>query len=879
MSAHRRVVPPRRPSHDESLMGLNVANIDFEGSVSGSVGSRGSRGGRDDLSLAYSIDDHQSRASTYISAASEDEEDKSFTQAYYHPALPTPAENPAPPPPPPEPEEPTAFESFIAHPIDYIFGGNDDDVSTLGGFGESFRWGDGDASTIATTPTLTQEFMQQQPTIYEDEEEDRASSSRSSSYHSKSQSGDGGASVRFNTEDEEYTYGGDEDEYTYGEVEEASLSQGGEGDLYNPKKGGSYSGSRSQASIYSRDEEASQGTYESAGLAKSIISSDNEDSYAGEKSYAAKFTRSSFSSGQEGSYSSRQGGSMTDEDASRSRYSKDASHASYEDEASITLSVIAADMPKRRPPQEPWNEDDSASVHSSRSSMWRRNVANNKSWRSTKSMDARNRGLADSRSVYSMSGRSTYSMANSVMPETPEVIVSSHGGPTMTMGMSGRAVVHVKMEHANDGTIENLSYTTPLVDALPGESARDDYMEQFNDEDTVTAGNKDHVPWYGYYHARSSFIRQCHTRQCYRVNVMLLVGLALILTITISVSTVVSSADSAGGSATTTRNTADMNTISLNDLTAPAPISGITLPDVLDANLKDWFTEDGNNAAHRDDVPYYFHIPLAGAMIAHESWAHCLGFTIASAGGKASISNTTLTSTLVRGASFVNVDLSNPSGIEHAARMDLVPSGIPDVIISPLFGDIVSNLYSHKHRNKFMITMRHPIDRAVALFEFKKSATSEPNYDPALTDMTLEQYALSGHIESNYVTRLLTMKYSGSLTSEDLDFCKELLRRKAVVGIYEKMEATLTHFERYFGWTPVATDAVDCQAKLVQDGVATESVIQLDAGSSAFALIKQQNMFDIALYDYTHNVLVPYQNEVIERQIQMSLGGGGNIIA
>jgi hypothetical protein len=811
-------------------MGINVAgtNLDGSGSVMDySVDSRaGSQGGGrgDDLSLAYSIDDNRSRASTYISASSEDD----FARSYYHPALPTPAENPAPPPPPPEPEQPTAFESFIASPIDYIFGGNDDDVSTLGGFNESFRW-DGDASTIASTPTLTQEFRQQklQPTIYEDSG-DEESSSRSR--------GADGASVHFSNEED--------DQYTYGEVEEASMSQGGEGDddLYNPSKGG---GGRYLSESGSDQEEASVGTYESSG----------------EQSHAPKSLHSA--------YSSRGGGSMTDEDASRGRFS---------DDVSLSLSAIAEQMPKRRPPQEEWSQADSASLHSSQSEVWRRNIASNKSWKVTKSeVHRRPSGLADSRSVYSMGNRSAYSLGGSLMPERAEVVTpGTHGGPMMTVGMSGRAVVHVKLNHATDGTIESLAYTTPLIDGQTVDS-RGDYTENFNDEDTVTAGSNDRVPWYDYYHARSKLIRRCHTRQCYRLNVMALVGLVLVLTVVISISTIISADESGGGS--TPRNTGGTSAASLNDLAPPSKIAGVTLPSVLDSNLENWFSIDGDNSAHKDDVPYYFHIPLAGAMIAHESWAHCLGFTIASAGGKAAISNTTLKSTLVKGASFVNVDVTVPAGIEHAAKMGLVPSGLPDVIISPLFGDVVTNLYGPSHKNKFMMTMRHPVDRAVALFEFKKSATSDPNYDPSLNDMTIEEFALSGLIESNYVVRLLTGKFSGSLTSDDLNFCKELLRRKAVVGIYEQLEASLTHFERYFGWTPVATDALNCQAKVVEDGVAVESVVQLDAGSSAYALIKQQNIFDLALYGYMRNVLVPFQIEVIERQAQSMLGGGGNIIS
>lgn len=442
----------------------------------------------------------------------------------------------------------------------------------------------------------------------------------------------------------------------------------------------------------------------------------------------------------------------------------------------------------------------------------------------------------------------------------------------MTMGMSGRAVVHVKMDHNTEGTIERLDYTMPLIDAPPPP----DMDDLFNDEDTVTAGNKEHLPWYDYYFARSKIFRTCHSKQCYRINAMILAAVTLILTASISVTSVMNEARGqpySSASSQTGRNTA--GTVSLYDLAAPTQISGVRLPNFLDTRLKDWFNADGHNAAHADDVPFYFHIPIAGALIASKSWNQCLGFTIASDGGKAEVSNTTLKTMQRRGSSFVNVDVTTPLGVQHAAQMGLVPSGLPDVLVSPLFADVIENLYSKSFQTTLMMTMRNPVDRAVAMFEYMKTAISDPSYSPALADMTLEQYALSGFIQNNYVVRLLTGKFRGTLSIADVNLCKELLRRKALVGTYEQMETSLMHFERYFGWTQTASDVLSCQAKHIQDGYFRESTIKLDRGSSAYVLIKQQNLFDITLYEYIHNILVPFQTEAILRQAEMPSGGGG----
>jgi hypothetical protein len=165
-----------------------------------------------------------------------------------------------------------------------------------------------------------------------------------------------------------------------------------------------------------------------------------------------------------------------------------------------------------------------------------------------------------------------------------------------------------------------------------------------------------------------------------------------------------------------------------------------------------------------------------------------------------------------------------------------------------------------------IVTFRHPVERAVAMHNYMTKATWDPHYNPSLASMTLEEYALGENIENNYVTRLLLDKHGGRLTKDDLAVAKEILRRKAVVGLYENMEESIQHFNRYFSWTPIADNTVQCQTQMIQQKMADESAVHLDAGSTAYALISQQNKFDLILFDYVKRVLVPYQHEVIAIQ-------------
>jgi hypothetical protein len=410
-----------------------------------------------------------------------------------------------------EPEEPSAFQSFLKSPINYIFGGADDDhddISTLdGGFGgENVHWGDGDNSTIATTPTLKSLFKQKQPTIYEGADEDNsASAARSNrsrgdddepqfekpSYRASAQQGG-------KVLDEEDEYDQDRDEEYY-ERQDEEYYEGQDGEYYEGQDEEYYEG---QDDEYYDDDDDPFEFAKGAGPANTdAVSKSHQDEFP--SSYRKSTNSSYHSAGSSVRFS------ITDEDAARSR--------TTEDDVSISLSAAfgkrnepQAMLPRRGP--EAWTSSDSASVHSSRSQVWRRSMAHNKSWRSVKST----RSTMWSGSTYSTaSGARTIA---SVMPEKPEVIASrSQGAPMMTRGMSGRAVVHVKMDLSTDGTIESLDYTTPLVDAPV-----DLDVEQFQDEDMSLAANKDRIPWYDYYSSRSKLIRTFHSRKCYRINAMIL---------------------------------------------------------------------------------------------------------------------------------------------------------------------------------------------------------------------------------------------------------------------------------------------------------------------------------------------------------------------
>ena len=494
------------------------------------------------------------------------------------------------------------------------------------------------------------------------------------------------------------------------------------------------------------------------------------------------------------------------------------------------------------------------------------------SWRSSRSapMDRRSHFGSEgtTRSARTIGTTRSARTVGSVLPPTPQLVKFGEGGPMMTTGMSGRAVVHVDMQHSADGSIKSVNYTTPLVSAMDN---GDDGSAAFADDDTVVMGNKETDPWYDYYFYRNSLFRFCNSRRFYRINALVILCSAMLIAVGCSIVAMFNANENDVSITRTVRSSDGQRAVSLSGLKEPEPAATVVvLPTKIERQIDDWLHEDGNYLLHKDDVPFYFHIPMSGALVAAAVWGSCLGFTLASDVGRVSLSNDTLKPIQIYGNSYVNVDTTTEAGIAHAKKMQLVPSSLPDVIFSPLFTEAVEQLYSPHRTAKLIVTFRHPVERAVAMYHYKAKATWDPDYNPKFSSMTLEEYALGNNIENNYVTRLLLDKHGGSLTSEDLAVAKEILRRKAVVGLYDSFEESILHVNRYFSWTPASADIVQCQTQVIRKKLAEEEVVRLDIGSTAYALISQHNRFDLNLYDYVRTVLVPYQHEVIARQTEGS---------
>lgn len=114
---------------------------------------------------------------------------------------------------------------------------------------------------------------------------------------------------------------------------------------------------------------------------------------------------------------------------------------------------------------------------------------------------------------------------------------------------------------------------------------------------------------------------------------------------------------------------------------------------------------------------------------------------------------------------FLNVDLSTETGIRKAQAWNLTSSRKADIVISPLLHHATSLLFSNSQKARLFFVMRHPLERVVSLFYYLQNATHEPTYNPLFQHMTLQEYANSSWVESNFMVRVSRPRHHGKYKS------------------------------------------------------------------------------------------------------------------
>ena len=211
------------------------------------------------------------------------------------------------------------------------------------------------------------------------------------------------------------------------------------------------------------------------------------------------------------------------------------------------------------------------------------------------------------------------------------------------------------------------------------------------------------------------------------------------------------------------------------------------------------------------ETPLFLDIPLTGSSAVKSTLSKCQSLSLACELGLQQPNYNEDTLDTFRStregfsAKYVNVDTSTPSGLQRAAKLDLLSQKLADVVTIPSLYDSTILFESEKTPGRMFSIFAHPTAHAVAYFHYIKRATWDVKYNPNVERMNLRQYAQSKYIENNPIVRLLT-KTPGKdanrvLTKDDLEVAKKIVESKCLVGLYRDLEGSLARFDRYFGWS------------------------------------------------------------------------------
>ena len=203
--------------------------------------------------------------------------------------------------------------------------------------------------------------------------------------------------------------------------------------------------------------------------------------------------------------------------------------------------------------------------------------------------------------------------------------------------------------------------------------------------------------------------------------------------------------------------------------------------------------------------------------------------------------------------SYVNVDTSTHQGVSRAKRLDLVSSGLADVVISPLLHEALP-LFSPTQKGRMFAIFRHPVERAASLFYFIQDTQWKQldTRNEQFADISIEEFYKTGYAENNWMTRFLTNELTKKeLTEDDLEVAKEVLRQKCLVGLMEEKRETFERIQKYFGWNPKNEKDQSCLERKTEVAWSMmHAHPTVEKNSQAWRLIVNANKFDMRLYEF-----------------------------
>eukprot|EP00547_Thalassionema_nitzschioides_P002631 CAMPEP_0194212182 /NCGR_PEP_ID=MMETSP0156-20130528/11902_1 /TAXON_ID=33649 /ORGANISM="Thalassionema nitzschioides, Strain L26-B" /LENGTH=253 /DNA_ID=CAMNT_0038939949 /DNA_START=162 /DNA_END=920 /DNA_ORIENTATION=- len=210
--------------------------------------------------------------------------------------------------------------------------------------------------------------------------------------------------------------------------------------------------------------------------------------------------------------------------------------------------------------------------------------------------------------------------------------------------------------------------------------------------------------------------------------------------------------------------------------------------------LPDRFNFLANNDAKLKKTPIFWYLPRSGGKTICKVFGSCRGMVLA--GSWTGNNEGNLTVVHENGIKLVTVDLETKEGRLEAKNMGLKDIDRRVVILSKNIFD-TSEIFGTSVQAELWTWFRDPIERQISYYFFLQTLPEgHPHYIPAIRALSLAEWTLSHfHTPNAMLASLLGEPINQrSWTEEDLDLAKNLLRKKAKIGLLDQKSESVRRF-------------------------------------------------------------------------------------
>jgi len=248
------------------------------------------------------------------------------------------------------------------------------------------------------------------------------------------------------------------------------------------------------------------------------------------------------------------------------------------------------------------------------------------------------------------------------------------------------------------------------------------------------------------------------------------------------------------------------------------------------------------------DTAFFWSIPKSGGPIATE-YAFCLGLTVANQARKMNGHEHDTALEIFEpwvNRKVVNVDTSTLAGLQSAKSRGFVQSLLADIVFSNDLYE-VADIFNENYKLRVTTLFRHPVDRAVRLFNHKEDEYAAKNW-------TIKEYVQSNGYPKNWMIYKLLYdgKYSTGDEATDLELAKTIIRNYFLIGLTDRIEESLERFDKYLNFDHGSRTAKECSDAMLSKGIDgdKDDYPTLERGSEEWRVVVDANIWDIRLYEF-----------------------------